>query len=240
MPTSSKHTSPHKSASASTPPPAKRRRLAPEAREKEILDAAVSFFAQHGFDASTRDLAKALNITQPLLYRYFPSKEALVSRVEEVFAKQWVPHWEALIADRSQPLRNRLQTLFKDYAAFVLESDWVRLFIYAGLSGSGIHIRYMARMREQHFEPIARELRHEYGLPEPRNQEEIDEEVELAWSLHASVFYIGIRKWVYGVHIPADLSRSIDMKVDAYLAGASTVIKQRNAAKPSARIRKKP
>jgi len=30
-------------------------------------------------------------------------------------------------------------------------------------------------------------------------------EIELMWSLHGSMFYIGIRKWVYNVGAPGDI-----------------------------------
>ncbi|MDI7047032.1 TetR/AcrR family transcriptional regulator, partial [Escherichia coli] len=64
------------------------RRLAPEVRERQIVLKAVDHFATHGFSGSTRELARQLGVTQPLLYRYFPSKEALIDRVyEEVY--QW-------------------------------------------------------------------------------------------------------------------------------------------------------
>ncbi len=51
-----------------------------------IVREAVSFFAEHGFEGQTRELARRLGITQPLLYRYFPDKAALIDRVyREVF-----------------------------------------------------------------------------------------------------------------------------------------------------------
>src|SRR5476649_2128517 len=82
------------------------RRLAPAVREKLIVQKAIQHFATHGFSGSTRELARQLDVTQPLLYRYFPSKEALIDRVyEEVY--QWNPSWEELIKDRSVPLQER-------------------------------------------------------------------------------------------------------------------------------------
>lgn len=81
------------------------RRLAPEVRERQIVLKAVDHFATHGFSGSTRELARQLGVTQPLLYRYFPSKDALIDRVyEEVY--QWDTSWECLIKDRSVPIRN--------------------------------------------------------------------------------------------------------------------------------------
>ena len=63
-----------------------RRRLPRKEREKLIVDEAVKFFAEVGFEGQTRALAQRLGVTQPLLYRYFPDKEALIDRVyREVF-----------------------------------------------------------------------------------------------------------------------------------------------------------
>jgi AcrR family transcriptional regulator len=203
-----------------------RRRLAPEDREHQIVQAAIVFFAKHGFEASTRDLARELNVTQPLLYRYFPAKEALVDRVyEEVFVRRWNPEWEEWLADRSASLRERLRRYLKDYARFVLRSEWVRIFIYAGLSRGGINQKYLARLRERHFLVIARELRHEFGIPDPRDAVEEDEEVELVWAMHSSVFYIGVRKWIYEQATPKHLDHLIDQRVDAFFLGVPAVLK---------------
>lgn len=203
-----------------------RRRLAPEDREHQIVQAAISFFAKNGFDASTRDLAKEMGVTQPLLYRYFPTKEALVDRVyEEVFVRRWNPEWEERLADRGVPLADRLKWYLKDYAKFVLRSEWVRIFIYAGLSRGGINQKYLGRLRERHFLVIARELRHEFSIPEPVDAEAEDEEVELVWAMHSSVFYIGVRKWVYDLPTPKRLERLIDMRVDAFMSGVPQVLR---------------
>jgi AcrR family transcriptional regulator len=205
---------------------APRRRLAPEDREHDIVQRAVAVFAKHGFEVSTRDLAKELGITQPLLYRYFESKEALVDRVyEEVFVSRWNPEWEEWLADRSVPLRDRLCRYLKDYARFVLRSEWVRIFIYAGLSRGGINQKYLSRLRERHFAVIARELRQEYGIPEPTTPAQEDEEIELVWAMHSGVFYIGVRKWIYEQSTPKNLDRVIDMRVDAFLHGVPAVLK---------------
>ena len=203
-----------------------RRRLAPEDREHQIVQAAISFFARQGFDASTRDLAKELGITQPLLYRYFPTKEALVDRVyEEVFVRRWNPEWEEWLVDQSVPLSERLKRYLKDYARFVLRSEWVRIFIYAGLSRGGINQKYLSRLRERHFVVIARELRHEFSIPDPADADAEDEEVELVWAMHSSVFYIGVRKWVYDLPAPKRLERLIDMRVDAFMYGVPQVLR---------------
>ena len=65
---------------ARTEPP-KRKRLSSEARREDFINQAIEFFAEEGFESSTRGLAKKLGVTQPLLYRYFPSKNDLISEV---------------------------------------------------------------------------------------------------------------------------------------------------------------
>lgn len=201
-------------------------RLTKEAREHQIVQKAIQLFAERGFSVSTHEIARALHITQPLLYKYFPTKEALVDRVyDEVFVRKWDPIWEDWLADGSRPLADRLKRYLKDYAQYILRSDWIRIFISAGLTRQGINQRYIARLREHHFKVIAREMRREYAIPEPRDEDELEEELELIWSMHSGVFYIGMRKWVYALTVPKNLDRVIDMRVDAFLLGAPQVLK---------------
>ena len=69
-------------------------RLLPGERERLIVNEAIRFFAEAGFAGQTRELSRRLGITQPLLYRYFPSKRALLERVyQEVFLGRWDPTW---------------------------------------------------------------------------------------------------------------------------------------------------
>ena len=76
----------------------RRRRMAPGDRRSMILDEAAEFFATNGPAASTRALAKALGITQALLYRYFPSKEALYQEVFEHLLSDWFDRLAGAIA----------------------------------------------------------------------------------------------------------------------------------------------
>jgi AcrR family transcriptional regulator len=53
-------------------------------RHEQILDAALVVFARRGLDATrVSDLAAAAGMSQGLLYRYFPSKEAVFSALVE-------------------------------------------------------------------------------------------------------------------------------------------------------------
>ena len=70
----------------------KRRNMRAADRERAILDEAIRFFAERGFEGQTRELAKRLGITHSAIYRHFPSKEALIERVyQEVYLSRWSP-----------------------------------------------------------------------------------------------------------------------------------------------------
>src|SRR5271163_223220 len=85
----------------------KQKRLSPDDRRKEYVAKATEFFAEQGFGGGTRDLARRLGVTQPLLYRYFPSKDDLIKEVyRTVYLEPLDPRWEKLLADRSRPLRS--------------------------------------------------------------------------------------------------------------------------------------
>ena len=71
------------------PRTARRSRAEPEppARREEVLETALTLVSEHGVaGASLRKLATELGISQPSLYHYFPSKDALVSAVVEYCA----------------------------------------------------------------------------------------------------------------------------------------------------------
>ena len=59
----------------------------PDVRRQEILDGAIRVFAQNGYDKTTiAGIAKELNISQGLCYRYFPSKEDIYHAAIEKYA----------------------------------------------------------------------------------------------------------------------------------------------------------
>jgi len=52
-------------------------------RKLAIVKAALPLFARKGFaETTTRELAKAADVSEPLLYKHFPSKEALYTAIQ--------------------------------------------------------------------------------------------------------------------------------------------------------------
>src|SRR6266404_2562166 len=57
-------------------------------RKIAIVKAALPLFARKGFaETTTRDLAKAAGVSEPLLYKHFPSKEALYLEIQNFVCK---------------------------------------------------------------------------------------------------------------------------------------------------------
>ncbi|MCX4199158.1 TetR/AcrR family transcriptional regulator, partial [Methylobacterium organophilum] len=116
------------------------RRLAPEARERQIVEGAVAYFAEVGLDGHTRELARRLGITQPLLFRYFPTKAALIERIyAEVYLKRWDPAWEATVRDPALPVLERFRRFEIDYQRRIDDYAWLRIFVSAGEVGEAQH-----------------------------------------------------------------------------------------------------
>ncbi len=199
----------------------RRRRLAPDERERLIAEAAVHFFAEQGFEGQTRELARRLGIAQPLLYRYFPSKHALIERVyREVFVNPWRDEWFAALADRSRPLKDRLTYFYREYARTAVGYERVRLFVFAGLKGGlDLNARFFRMLRERVFVAVVREIRHANALPPLENVPMSEIEAELVWMLHAAIFYIGIRRWIYGLPVPENIDTVIEPMIATFLEG---------------------
>jgi AcrR family transcriptional regulator len=216
--------------------PTQRRRLAPDDRRREFVAKATEFFAEHGFGGGTRALARRLGVTQPLLYRYFPSKDELIKEVyRSVFLDPFDPGWEPLLADRSRPLRDRLQEFYRAYTDVILTRRWIRIYLDSGLRGLDINRRYVAVVRDKILTRIIRECRHEVGLSGQGRPSA--PEIELAWVFHSGIFYYGVRKYIYEAPVLEDKERMITDAVTAFLAGYQRVFARPNTSALRVRVR---
>jgi AcrR family transcriptional regulator len=227
-------------------PPTTRTRLSAGERERQIVEGAISYFSEVGFSGQTRELSKRLGITQPLLYRYFSSKQALVDRVyQTVFEGRWNPAWVTLLKDRSLPLRERLIEFYRQYSDATYQPDWIRIYIHAGLSNPALNQRYIRLISRELLPVYCRELRHFCGQ-NTAPAKVADEEIEFVWSLHGGIFYAAVRNQVYQIRTPVPLMAQIEIAVDNFLEGArvtyprllaslgapaAPVTKRRNAAR---------
>lgn len=195
----------------------KRRRLPPEARREQIVDAAVCYFAEVGLSGTTRDLAKRAGVTQALLYQYFRSKAELLEAVfARVYLDRMAPHWPAVLTDRARPLRERMLAFYAEYTRAIFTYEWMRIFMAAGLAGEALNRRYLEHVRDVLLAPLMEEVRHDARGP-------VRPEVEDLWNLHGSIVYLGIRRHIYHLPTPDDVMPVIERAIDRFLAGFAIV-----------------
>src|SRR6201992_1491421 len=208
---------------------AKQRRLSPDDRRKEFVAKAAEFFADEGFAGGTRDLARRLGVTQPLLYRYFPSKDDLIKEVyRTVFLERIDAGWDRLLADRSRRLRERLQKFYNAYTDAIFTRKWLRIYFYSGLKGLDINRWYVGMVRDKILTRIVRECRHEVGLPAHTKPTAL--ELEMAWGFHSGIFYYRARKYIYEAPVLEDKEQMISTALDTFLAGFERVFGPRPVA----------
>ena len=196
-----------------------RKRLPPEERERMIVNAAIAFYAEVGFSGDTRELARRIGIAQPLLYRYFRSKEALIERVfDEVYVNRFQPHWVEFLSDRSVPLRQRLIDFAKAYTKTTFREEWIRIYTFAGLKDGELNRRYIKTVTEPVLRKICKEIRHEHGF-KSKGVRISDTELNLAWIWHGGLYYWAIRKYIYNVQAQGSLPVVIEYSTDGLICG---------------------
>lgn len=207
-------------------PPTRRKRLDPERREQEIVQGAILYFSEVGFGGSMRDLAARLGISHALLFRYFPTKDALIDRVyDQVFLSRWDDAWDGLLGDRSLDFRTRLERFYTEYLAAIDRPEWVRAFVFGGLAGVNINQRYLSLIRRKVITPVALELRELSGVRKGSGTPPSEAELELSWGLHGEIFYLAIRRWVYGLKVTPDQNRFVALTVAKFLDGAPAALR---------------
>ena len=213
-------------------------RLDPLARRRQILDAAIAYFAEAGFGVQTRELTRRIGVSQPLLYRYFPSKQDLIGAVfEEVFLSRVSEEWLVRLTERAIPLRERLARFYFEYARTTYRPEWIRIYMYAGLAGERLNRDYIELLRRKLLDPMCREFREEFLSADEREAAGpvSAREIELLWNLHGSMFYWAVRRYIFGVRGgPSFETRTADA-IDLFIAGARERYPFVVARSPSAR-----
>ena len=197
-------------------------RLPPAQRRAMILAHATEFFAEYGLTAQTRALAEACGIAQRLLYRYFPSKAALLAAVyEEGIVAPFKAVWLVQIKDRSQPLEDRLNGFYRQYYEAVLTRKWLRLFLYASLAEARMAPDYIQAIIMEMLETIVVEAAHEQRVTLPNDRILMH---EIGWALHGAVSHFAIRRHLYGASQQVPEGAIIALHVRSFLAGFGATV----------------
>lgn len=202
---------------ALTTPPEVRKRLPFAERRRQILDKAAEFFAEYGLTAQTRHLAEACGISQRLLYRFFPTKAALIQEVyDDAILGPFKAVWLAQLRDRSTPIEQRLTAFYGDYCRSVLTRRWLRLFLYSSLAEGEMAPSYIQTIVNQLTEAIVEETAAAQQVAIPDDPALVH---EIGWILHGTISHLLIRRHLYHASQDVDLDRLVALHVRSFLGG---------------------
>ena len=208
-----------------TPPtagPRPQKRLPYAERRRQILDKAAEFFSEHGLAGQTRSLAQACAISQRLLYRFFPSKAALIDEVyEEAILGPFKAAWLVRLADRREPVEQRLNVFYCAYFETVLTRRWLRLFLHSSLANRSMAPGYNVAVVMPLLERIVEEVAHEQGLRLPDDK---PLRHELGWTLHGAISHLAIRKHLYHASQGVTAQAVIALHVRSFLGGFAAML----------------
>lgn len=199
------------------------KRMSREDRRKNIVDHAVEYFAEYGLYADTRALAQQIGVTQAILYKHFPSKDALIEAVfQRLTEQQDLPGWQRIIQDDAETLVARLSRFFRQYATSTYTYVWIRLHMHSSLYDGQFNRDYIRKVTEPLLRTIAQEIRREMKFPESEITKVSDMEVELLWIFHYGLYYHPFREHVYGL----EPSVAFDDLIEAGLPGTLYAIER--------------
>jgi AcrR family transcriptional regulator len=124
-----------------TPRPKWTRR--PDARPREILDAALRVFAKRGYNATRlEDVAAAAGVTKGTIYYYFKNKDALLGQLAESAGQAEVARIAALVSDASGPASAQLRLVMRKGFVEPVDDEDRRLLrvVYLALHADAPHL----------------------------------------------------------------------------------------------------
>ncbi len=81
------------------------KRLNAADRRRQLLRVAKKLFAQNGYKlTTTANIAKAANVTEPILYRHFRSKKNLFLEVINEIRRETLDQWRKMASQQNDPL----------------------------------------------------------------------------------------------------------------------------------------
>ncbi len=138
-----------------TPPASSTRRVAAGDRRRQLIDTAMNLFARYGFSGTTtRQIARAADVNEAIIFRFFPHKDDLYAAILE--AKSADARTDALVGeldaaaaadDDARVIRTVVAQIIDHQRR---DPEFLRLMLHSALEGHSFARQY----RERHFAPL--------------------------------------------------------------------------------------
>jgi hypothetical protein len=160
-------------------------------------------------------------------------RSLLAEVTEQAILASFKAVWLVRLADRDVPIQQRLCSFYEDYYVVVLSRQWLRLFLFGGLDGSGMAPAYIDGIIKKLLELIVREAADACHVELPANNARLH---EIGWVLHGAVSHLAIRQHVYCASQAVPPAEILALHVSMFLAGlpaaaGTTVRPARNNAR---------
>lgn len=190
-------------------------------RKAEIVARAKTYFARVGLDGTTRGLAKELECSPAMFYRYFPDTSDLIQAVfDATFDPAKYDRLPKISSDSKVPLKKQLEDVLVAYCQEVMDDEWIRLLFFASLSGYIEPFQDNKRaVAKSILLPICELVRQHAGLKGLDEVPVYDFELEMAWRPFGGVIYNMIRVHIFKVPLRLPLEQIIAEAVDQHLEG---------------------
>lgn len=143
-------------------------RLPSQQRRAAIVETAINLFAEKGFrGVTTRELAQAVGVSEPVLYQHFPSKRDLYDAIIETIVEESEPSFADCPNIPSRCGDNR--EFFIAVASAII--DWherhpayLRLLMFSALEGHEFSELFFERHSVHFLDALAQHIRTQIGM----------------------------------------------------------------------------
>ncbi len=140
-----------------TETPTSTARMPAQDRRKQLLETALDLFARHGFEGTTtKELAAAAGVTEAVIFRHFPSKQALYMAVLDYKTKSceltnWLAQTKSCMErnDDEGLVRTIVLEILRNYRA---DPRLERVMLFAALEGHEVGLAHYRQFSLPIFE----------------------------------------------------------------------------------------
>jgi AcrR family transcriptional regulator len=129
-------------------------------RQASLIAAAASLFAAKGFNGTTtKEIAKAVGVSEALVFKYFPTKRTLYAAIlaEKVTVNELLDVVEAAVTKRDD---HRVFTMIASYRIRPdVDSTFLRLLLFSALEGHELSELFFGKHHKVFYDYLAAYIR---------------------------------------------------------------------------------